>query len=326
MDTRWRYIIVLFGLSGCNESPVSPSSQTSKEHGPNYAAASTLFQTGQAAFQFHELPFDTLDEKRKYLNSCGDLVHATRQQIAGCGGIAEFIDSLSDDKRTRTISFVKPLQRMFYCQSTVSQADGDGPAAADYGLALLELGSLVVQLEDLRTYGIGWSCCTTGCSRLCNVSPMLNNDLRARLVERLEKLENALESREAIFSRTVGRKQEFMSPKDLRERELADLRNQSAADAAILRMCRISIAVDIYQDQNGTFPSSLEDLRQYFNGDVPSDPLSGNSFLLRPLAPKNECKVYSMGVDKVDNGGEFETNRHYLSHFPEGYDFILESF
>ncbi|NQT17529.1 MAG: hypothetical protein HQ582_32540 [Planctomycetes bacterium] len=66
-----------------------------------------------------------------------------------------------------------------------------------------------------------------------------------------------------------------------------------AADAAI--------AVELYRRQHGKLPERLEELVPDFLPQVPTDPFDGQP--LRYVVREEEYVIYSVGTDRVDNGG-----------------------
>lgn len=78
-----------------------------------------------------------------------------------------------------------------------------------------------------------------------------------------------------------------------------------ARNTALLRCARIAVAVERYRaDHGGAVPASAGDLvPQYLKG-VPIDPYSGEA--IRFAAGPDAYAVYSVGTNRVDDGGRFD--------------------
>ena len=62
-----------------------------------------------------------------------------------------------------------------------------------------------------------------------------------------------------------------------------------------------AIAAELYRRQHGKWPAKLDDLVPEFLPAVPTDPFSNLPLFLKTSA--ESCKVYSVGPDGVDHGG-----------------------
>ena len=71
-----------------------------------------------------------------------------------------------------------------------------------------------------------------------------------------------------------------------------------AADAAI--------AVELFRRKNGTLPAKLDELVPDFLPQLPLDPFDGQP--LRFIVRDDEYVVYSIGADRIDNGGQKQQN------------------
>jgi hypothetical protein len=80
-----------------------------------------------------------------------------------------------------------------------------------------------------------------------------------------------------------------------------------ARNEANLRCALVALAVERYRAENRSWPASLESLMQtgYLKA-VPIDPFDGKQLRYRPTA--EGVLVYSVGVDRIDNGGVVNRN------------------
>jgi hypothetical protein len=76
----------------------------------------------------------------------------------------------------------------------------------------------------------------------------------------------------------------------------------SARDSACSRIVQTLIAVERFQRREGRFPNDLTELVPAYLTSIPVDPSDGKP--LRFVASESECKVYSIGRNRVDDGGQ----------------------
>ena len=82
---------------------------------------------------------------------------------------------------------------------------------------------------------------------------------------------------------------------------IMDTANYQAVNEGQASTVQLAAALNLYQQRNGAYPSSLEDLRGVLPV-LPIDPCSGKSFLYRREGAG--FVVYSVGVNGVDDGGD----------------------
>jgi hypothetical protein len=68
-------------------------------------------------------------------------------------------------------------------------------------------------------------------------------------------------------------------------------------------MALVAIALERFKLRNGRFPSNLESLAPECFTSVPLDPMSGRGFGYQ-LKPDGSFRLYSVGEDGVDDGGD----------------------
>ncbi len=74
-----------------------------------------------------------------------------------------------------------------------------------------------------------------------------------------------------------------------------------AADLAVIRAGRLTVAVERYRQHAGTLPTTLNDLLPAYLSSAPIDPFSGRALVYRPTNPG--FVVYSVGPNRHDDGG-----------------------
>jgi hypothetical protein len=77
--------------------------------------------------------------------------------------------------------------------------------------------------------------------------------------------------------------------------------NAFARNAAERDSADAAIAAELYRRKHGKWPARLEDLVPEFLPAVPIDPYTNLPLVLKSSA--ESCKVYSVGLDGVDNSG-----------------------
>ena len=78
-----------------------------------------------------------------------------------------------------------------------------------------------------------------------------------------------------------------------------------ARNAAEVDSADAAIAAELYRRKNGKWPTKLDDLVPEFLPAVPTDPFTNLPLVMKASA--ESCKVYSVGPDGVDHGGNLES-------------------
>ncbi len=78
-----------------------------------------------------------------------------------------------------------------------------------------------------------------------------------------------------------------------------------ARNAAEVDSADAAIAAELYRRKNGKWPTKLDDLVPEFLPAVPTDPFTNLPLVMK--ASTESCKVYSVGPDGVDHGGNLES-------------------
>jgi hypothetical protein len=114
-------------------------------------------------------------------------------------------------------------------------------------------------------------------------------------IDEMDQISNAWSRRDAVIAEIVASSRKVAH---------AHARNQ-----AKLRCARVALAAERYRQNEGFWPGSLEALLQakYIDA-IPLDPYDGKALRSRRLG--DSFLVYSVGVDRTDNGGVL--NRHNL--------------
>jgi hypothetical protein len=87
---------------------------------------------------------------------------------------------------------------------------------------------------------------------------------------------------------------------DMRSYFVADFRTR-----ALLRSGIVALAAERFRRVHGRWPASLEELVPDFLKDVPRDPFDGQPLRFRRLS--DGVVVYSVGIDRTDDGGQVHT-------------------
>ncbi len=76
---------------------------------------------------------------------------------------------------------------------------------------------------------------------------------------------------------------------------------------ADLRGLQIRAAINMYVQDNGRAPDSLEQLRPRYLKELPSDPFSGKDFLYKK--DQDEWRLWSVGMNLKDDGGVYDESK-----------------
>jgi len=103
----------------------------------------------------------------------------------------------------------------------------------------------------------------------------------------------------------------------------ADLRRQ-----ATTRLLQTDLAIRLYREDHGRLPARLLELIPSYLSGLPLDPYSGESLIYRTNG--DEFTLYSVGKDRIDDGGKLTNMRTYYSqdgfgNFVRGYDYDLDT-
>lgn len=100
----------------------------------------------------------------------------------------------------------------------------------------------------------------------------------------------------------IKKRQITQTPQDF---DLRVLEFRAQGRTLVLREAvRVLIALRLYELDKGNFPSSLDQLVPDFLPNIPIDPFDGNA--IRAKFEADEIVVYSVGPDRIDNGGRPE--------------------
>jgi hypothetical protein len=90
----------------------------------------------------------------------------------------------------------------------------------------------------------------------------------------------------------------------------------AALSEALRRMAAIALAARAYQLARGELPATLEALAPTFMDELPADPMTDKPFGYLPKA--KWPRLYSVGLDRQDNGGKCDTAKDPVGQ--EGHD------
>lgn len=82
--------------------------------------------------------------------------------------------------------------------------------------------------------------------------------------------------------------------------------NAFARSSAEAESADAAIAAELYRRKNGKWPAKLDDLVPDFLPAVPKDPFTNQPLVIK--ADGKSCKVYSVGADGIDNGGNLKSD------------------
>jgi len=104
--------------------------------------------------------------------------------------------------------------------------------------------------------------------------------------------------------------------------------NRSSIVQLQIQGTRLMLAIELYQARHSELPKTLDDLVPNIIADLPTDPITGGSYLYRLLEndPENrKYLLYSTGLDQQDNGGDFniEGSINAVIHPPARTDYLI---
>jgi type II secretory pathway pseudopilin PulG len=78
---------------------------------------------------------------------------------------------------------------------------------------------------------------------------------------------------------------------------------------AVLRTATVAVAIERYRRAHGRWPETLQFLTPDLLREIPTDPYDGKALHYRRLP--NEVRVYAVGPDGTDDGGNFDSQRNF---------------
>lgn len=108
------------------------------------------------------------------------------------------------------------------------------------------------------------------------------------------------DSMRPYYETHLGQDTESARPVKLSNPGLFWFRELTAAEAEI-NLTRIGLLLEVYRDQNGRYPESLDAIKPKLGGALPVDPFSGASYVYRKT--HSGLVLYSVGRNGRDDGG-----------------------
>jgi len=92
--------------------------------------------------------------------------------------------------------------------------------------------------------------------------------------------------------------------------DMYDLRQQAYLETN-LNLATLGLLIERYRRDNGSYPSSLNKLKNPFRRPIPKDVFTGSSYVYR--SDEHSFKLYSIGPDGEDHGGHHESAKKIYS-------------
>jgi|GEM_PF-4522299 len=160
---------------------------------------------------------------------------------------------------------------------------------------------------------------------LLSGDPNLNRAWLLRLSNRLVEIaelpiEEQLPASEALAEETE------QAPRFVKDVSISHRRRSRslARNITVIRCGIAACALERYRQERGDWPERLEVLVPDYLANVPLDPMSG-----RPLAyvrTGDGVLIYSVGLDRCDDGGKVNSTRNYVMNESKGQDCGLRIF
>ena len=95
----------------------------------------------------------------------------------------------------------------------------------------------------------------------------------------------------------------------------------AAENEALAQAADTALAIEQFSRKNGGLPDKLDELVPEFLDKVPIDPFDGQP--LRYVVRKNEYVIYSIGKDRIDNGGQILEEKDEFGDYVQNPDVIF---
>lgn len=234
----------------------------------------------------------------------------------------------------------RDLARALDADSADALAAGDHDRACTLALANVRLGLMLRRGSTLIEYLIGTAVQGLTAKRLiaarADVSPEQARRIITVLQQSLDQQEDfgAIKYRDRVMAeRAYGwaaRLSNILESAGLPSQIYlaSSIDEPQLRSTAMVRLLQTDLALHLYQSHHGALPQRLGDLVPDYLPDLPLDPYSQKPLVYR--ANGDSFLLYSVGHDRIDNGGNFTNMTTYYSRdafnrFVGGYDYDLET-
>jgi len=205
---------------------------------------------------------------------------------------------------------------------------GNFDHAADYGLAGLRYGEIFHRGGTARYASLGSAWQRQSLQWLAehrdHVSPAKAREVVQAIEQAFSQRDDyeTLEIRDRIYWERMGG---WMGRLKYRLAEWFphklpgnSLRDEYLASSASLRGLQTVFAIRLFKEDRDRLPQLLDELTPEFLAAVPLDPYSQRPLIYRAVV--NDFELYSVGQDRIDNGGRFDALNYYRD---PGFDLDL---
>jgi len=218
---------------------------------------------------------------------------------------------------------------------------GDQPKALDYALTNIGLGLMLQRGATYFDVMFGNALHLLAQQRLASMRRDLAPDDARRVIHAIEDTITQAENSSSVIARSrafeeriylwSGRLHDVIEDFGLGGIGMDDaalLRRSVKRREASFRLLQTDLALRLYKNDHGSWPHNLEQLVPDYLSKLPIDPHSDRPFIYHPSS--DGFVLYSVGQDRIDNGGHF-TNAaaytRYIGGSPDafGYDFDLDA-
>ncbi len=214
---------------------------------------------------------------------------------------------------TPGISELRDVARAFVSEGVWQDSVENTDRAVNCYLDTIQLGQNYARDKPAIHYLVGTAIEGMGLQPLVEVRHKLDRDQCLKLCRILQQREMSLTTfdeslkREYIWTMYYvgwyGRLSTILAELTGEFDEFAPYMNDLRAERdAIFRMLRLELALRAYRLDHGQLPETLSALSAVYLDAIPVDPFNGKSFVYRK-APPGEFVLYSVGKNRVDDGG-----------------------
>lgn len=267
-------------------------------------------------FEKIELDWETVSSQKLHA-----ALSDTRSELAELHAVLKLdcsarIDYSSDILPMEDMINFRTLARALAADARLAQIDGRPDDAARIYLDAIQLGYRVRAGGLLIDGLVGIGCSWTGAQQLYRIRESLSSEACHEAIDQIMTMTESAETYGAFHRRDRIWEQNALGWHGHLQMRLFDLtgstllfsneeiRDRFVNEQATMRLLITELGLRAYYLDHQAWPDSLDALSPDYLDRVPADPFDDHGGLLRYKPMEDGYEMYSLGVNRIDDGGE----------------------